>query len=142
MTRNFAMVFAFEVNLMFHCFHVIPYYGYFILMVTLHSDGSGESLQKISDWRRALGNLGGIILSQGSKRSDQGGTYFTDNVSSRMGPNFGENSHSWRNYNRSGQQGSRGQGIWQHRLGGNGKERDHLRHDRDVLEKGYSFFCV
>ena len=81
------MVFAFEVNLMFPCFHVISYSGYFILMITLHSDVSGESLQKKLDWRRALGNLGGIILSQGSKRSDQGGTSFTGNFSSRIGPN-------------------------------------------------------
>ena len=96
------MVFAFEVNMMFPCFHAIPYSRYFILMITLHSDGSGEALQKNLDWRRAPGNLGGIILSQGSKRSDQGGTSFTDNFSSRTGPNWGENSHSWRNYNRSG----------------------------------------
>ena len=102
MTTSFVLVFPFEVNMMFPCFHAIPYSGYFILMITLHSDGSGESLQKKLDWRRAPGNLGGIILSQGSKRSYQGGTYFTDNVSSRTGPNLGENSHSWRNYNRYG----------------------------------------
>lgn len=104
-------------------------------LIRRDSDGSGEALQNIPEWRRAPGNPGGVILSQGSKRSDQGGTSFTDNFSSRTGPNWGENSHSWSNYDRSGRQGSGSQGRWEHRLGGNDKERDRPRHDRDVLEQ-------
>ena len=82
MTTSFVLVFPFEVNMMFPCFHAIPYSRYFILMITLHSDGSGEALQNILEWRRALGNPGGFSLSQVSKRSVQGGTSFTDNFSS------------------------------------------------------------
>jgi len=104
-------------------------------LIRRDSDGSGEALQNIPEWRRAPGNPGGVMLTQGSKRSDQGGTSFTDNFSSRTGPNWGENSHSWSNYDRSGRQGSGNQGRWEHRPGGNDKERDRPRHDRDVLEQ-------
>ena len=80
-------------------------------MINLHSDGSGEALQNILEWRTALGKPGGFILSQGSKRSVQGGTSFTNNFSSRTWPNWGENGISWSNYDRPGQQCFRIQGI-------------------------------
>lgn len=103
-------------------------------LIRRDSDGNGEALQNIPEWRRAPGNPGGVMPSQGSKRSDQGGTSFTDNYSSRTGPNWGENN-SWSNYDRSGRQGSGSQGRWEHRSGSNDKERDRPRHDRDTLEQ-------
>ncbi|KAH9315398.1 hypothetical protein KI387_024025, partial [Taxus chinensis] len=103
----------------------------------IHRDKDGDRNVEVCEWRRPPGNLGGL-LSQSTKRSEHGGSSFTNNFTSRSGPSRVETNHPRSIHDRSGWQGPApgvGQGRWEHRQGSNDRERDHSHYDWDALEQ-------